>query len=89
MMRLIQPRPPGGSPGKPSASADGENIQDRIKAVLFNWDETLVCIPGTIHSSDRHIVCREQLFKAHGEKNGALGPHDVGLTWLISGAPLT
>jgi hypothetical protein len=34
-----------------------------IKAVLFDWGETLVRIPGIIHSPERHVACLERLFE--------------------------
>jgi HAD superfamily hydrolase (TIGR01549 family) len=52
-----------------------------IKAVLFDWSETLVRIPGMIHSPERLVACLEQLFEEHGGNNGAPGLRDLGLTW--------
>jgi HAD superfamily hydrolase (TIGR01549 family) len=52
-----------------------------IKAVLFDWGETLVRIPGMIHSPERHVACLERLFEEHDGKNGAPGLRDLGLTW--------
>src|SRR6516165_7477546 len=37
-----------------------------IKAVLFDWGETLVRIPGMIHSPERHLGCLERLFEECG-----------------------
>ena len=31
-------------------------------AILFDWGETLVSIPGMIHSPERHIACLERLY---------------------------
>jgi HAD superfamily hydrolase (TIGR01549 family) len=48
-----------------------------VKAVLFDWGETLVRIPGMIHSPERHLGCLERLF----EENGAPGLRDLGVSW--------
>jgi putative hydrolase of the HAD superfamily len=31
-------------------------------AILFDWGETLVSIPGMIHSAERHMACLERLY---------------------------
>lgn len=54
-----------------------------IKAVLFDWGETLVRIPGMIHSPDRHLGCLERLFEECGAENGAPGLRDLGVSWQI------
>jgi len=41
-----------------------------IKAVLFDWGETLVRIPGMIHSPERHLDCLKRLFEERGGENG-------------------
>ena len=48
-----------------------------IKAVLFDWGETLVRIPGMIHSPERHLGCLERLFEEGGGENGAPGVRGV------------
>jgi HAD superfamily hydrolase (TIGR01549 family) len=54
-----------------------------IKAVLFDWGETLVRIPGMIHSPERHLGCLERLFEECGGENGAPGLRDLGVSWPI------
>jgi HAD superfamily hydrolase (TIGR01549 family) len=54
-----------------------------IKAVLFDWGETLVRIPGMIHSPERHLGCLERLFEECGAENGAPGLRDLGVSWPI------
>jgi HAD superfamily hydrolase (TIGR01549 family) len=52
-----------------------------IKAVLFDWGETLVRIPGMIHSPERHIACLERLFAEYGGEKGVPGLRDLGVSW--------
>jgi len=33
-------------------------------AILFDWGETLVSIPGMIHSAERHLACVERMYCA-------------------------
>ena len=54
-----------------------------IKAVLFDWGETLVRIPGMIHSPERHLGCLERLFEEGGGENGAPGVRDLGVSWPV------
>src|SRR6516164_4641638 len=51
-----------------------------IKAVLFDWGETLVRIPGMIHSPERHLGCLERLF----EEWGGTAPRACA-TWACRG----
>src|SRR5215831_13640682 len=48
-----------------------------IKAVLFDWGETLVRVPGMIHSPERHLGCLERLFEECGGERRA-GPARPG-----------
>ena len=50
-----------------------------IKAVLFDWGETLVRIPGMIHSPERHLGCLERLF----DENAVPGLRDLGVSWPL------
>src|SRR5262249_58179358 len=52
-----------------------------IKAVLFDGGETLVRIPGMIHSPERHLGCLERLFEECVGERGAAGVGDVGVSW--------
>lgn len=52
-----------------------------IKAVLFDWGETLVRVPGMIHSPERHLGCHERLFEECVGENGAPGLRDLGVSW--------
>ncbi len=52
-----------------------------IKAVLFDWGETLIRIPGMIHSPERHIACLERLFEEHQAANETPSLHAFGLSW--------
>jgi FMN phosphatase YigB (HAD superfamily) len=31
-------------------------------AILFDWGETLILVPGMIHSAERHIACLQRLY---------------------------
>jgi HAD superfamily hydrolase (TIGR01509 family) len=52
-----------------------------IRAVLFDWGETLVRIPGMTHSPERHLGCLERLFEECRGENGAPGLRDLGVSW--------
>ena len=52
-----------------------------IRAVLFDWGETLVRIPGMTHSPERHLSCLERLFEECRGENGAAGLRDLGVSW--------
>jgi HAD superfamily hydrolase (TIGR01509 family) len=52
-----------------------------IKAVLFDWGETLVRIPGMIHSPERHLGCLERLFEESDAESSAPGLRDLGVPW--------
>jgi len=32
-------------------------------AILFDWGETLISVPGMIHSAERHITCLRRLLE--------------------------
>lgn len=50
-------------------------------AILFDWGETLVCIPGMIYSADRHLACVEKMYcVAHGE-DYAPAEQRYGVEW--------
>lgn len=38
------------------------NRRDVPAAILFDWGETLVRIPGMIHSAERHLRCVEKMY---------------------------
>jgi len=52
-----------------------------IKAVLFDWGETLVRIPGMIHSPERHLGCLKRLFEECGGENGGPDLRALGVSW--------
>ena len=52
-----------------------------IKAVLFDWGETLVHIPGMIHSPERHLGCLERLFEECAGENSGPSLRDLGVSW--------
>lgn len=44
--------------------------RDVPAAILFDWGETLVHIPGMIHSAERHLRCVERMYcEADGESS--------------------
>src|ERR1700720_4391658 len=58
-----------------------------IKAVLFDWGEILVHVPGMGHSPDRHIACLERLFVGDDLDNDVRGPKARGLGGVIALEP--
>src|SRR5712691_8155468 len=54
-----------------------------IKAVLFDWGETLVHVPGMGHSPARHIACLEQLFGEERGENGVPDLRCLGVPWPV------
>ncbi len=48
--------------------------------ILFDWGETLVDVPGMIHSPDQHISCVEQLY--FEAREGRAGLSRFGIRWL-------
>jgi hypothetical protein len=51
-----------------------------IEAVLFDWGETLVRIPGIFHIPQRHVACLERLFEEYGGEYGVPGLRDLGVS---------
>jgi HAD superfamily hydrolase (TIGR01549 family) len=51
-----------------------------VKALLFDWGETLVLVPNMLTSVERHITCLEQIYF---EPDGTGGPAllDYGVPW--------
>jgi len=52
-----------------------------IRAVLFDWGETLVRIPGMIHSPERHLACLKRLFEELSEESRMPNLRNVGASW--------
>ena len=52
-----------------------------IRAVLFDWGETLVRIPGMIHSPERHLACVKRSFEELGEEGLVPNLRNLGLPW--------
>lgn len=52
-----------------------------IKAVLFDWGETLVLIPGMIHSAERHLACLEKLYFEPRAHDSFRSLQDYGIPW--------
>lgn len=51
-------------------------------AILFDWGETLVQIPGMIHSAERHLDCVEKMYcEADGESSWVPAMR-YGATWI-------
>lgn len=50
------------------------------RAILFDWGETLVCIPGMIHSAERHLACVEKAYCESGG-DGAAPRERYGVGW--------
>jgi HAD superfamily hydrolase (TIGR01549 family) len=51
-----------------------------IKAVLFDWGETLVLVPNMLNTVERHIACLEQVY-FEPDSNGRPALLDYGVTW--------
>jgi len=54
-----------------------------IKAVLFDWGETLVHVPGMGHSPERHIACLERLFEGYRGEDGVPDLRCLGVPWPV------
>ncbi len=52
-------------------------------AILFDWGETLVSIPGMIHSAERHIACLERLYSEPYEDGAIRLAQRCGIRWEI------
>lgn len=50
-------------------------------AILFDWGETLVSIPGMIHSADRHLACLERLYSEPHEDSAISLAQRCGIPW--------
>jgi HAD superfamily hydrolase (TIGR01549 family) len=51
-----------------------------IKAVLFDWGETLVLVPNMVNTMEQHIACLEQLYR-EPRTDGKPALQDYGLPW--------
>jgi HAD superfamily hydrolase (TIGR01509 family) len=52
-----------------------------IKAVLFDWGETLVRIPGMIHSPERHLACFKRSVEELGGESRTPNLLNLGASW--------
>jgi HAD superfamily hydrolase (TIGR01509 family) len=52
-----------------------------IRAVLFDWGETLVRIPGMIHSPERHLACLKRLFEELGGESRTPNRRKLSASW--------
>ena len=50
-------------------------------AILFDWGETLVCIPGMVHSAERHLGCVEKMYCAGGGEKSSVPAERYGVGW--------
>jgi HAD superfamily hydrolase (TIGR01549 family) len=50
-------------------------------AILFDWGETLVCIPGMIHSAEHHLACVEKMYCAVQGEDGMPPAERYGVEW--------
>ena len=48
-------------------------------AILFDWGETLVRVPGMIHSAERHLACVEKMYCGVNGTDG--GVERYGVAW--------
>ena len=51
-----------------------------IKAVLFDWGETLVLVPNMVNTMEQHIACLEQLY-CEPRTDGKPALQDYGVPW--------
>jgi HAD superfamily hydrolase (TIGR01509 family) len=59
---------------------EGIFMPHAVKAVVFDWGETLVLVPNMVTSVERHIACLEQIYFDPGD-NGRLTLSDYGVPW--------
>lgn len=52
-----------------------------IRAVLFDWGETLVRIPGMIHSPERHLACLKRSVEELGGGSRTPNLRNLGASW--------
>jgi len=50
-------------------------------AILFDWGETLISIPGMIYSAERHIACLRRLYFARCDDGGPSLAGRCGVPW--------
>jgi putative hydrolase of the HAD superfamily len=63
----------------PVPDRDSSSDAPGIAAILFDWGETLVSVPGMIHSAERHLSCVERMYCG---ANGADCASDrFGVAW--------
>src|SRR3989442_13276420 len=60
--------------------AQGACMSHPIKAVLFDWGETLVLVPNMFNTVERHIACLEQIY-FEPDSNGRPALLDYGVPW--------
>lgn len=53
----------------------------RPAAILFDWGETLISIPGMIHSAERHIACVRRLYVEQRDDGGPSLADRCGIPW--------
>lgn len=54
-------------------------------AILFDWGETLVSIPGMLHSAERHMACVRRLYEERREDGGPSLADGCGVPWEAFG----
>ncbi len=50
-------------------------------AILFDWGETLICIPGMIHSAEHHLACVEKMYCEAGAEASSPPARRYGIHW--------
>jgi putative hydrolase of the HAD superfamily len=55
--------------------------QAESAAILFDWGETLVSIPGMLHSAERHMACLRRLYVERREDGGPSLADSCGVPW--------
>lgn len=50
-------------------------------AILFDWGETLIAVPGMIHSAERHIACLRQVYLEGRDDGGPSLADRCGIPW--------
>jgi HAD superfamily hydrolase (TIGR01549 family) len=50
-------------------------------AILFDWGETLICIPGMVHSAEHHLACVERMYCEAGDEDSSPPALRYGIHW--------
>ncbi|MGE5105212.1 MAG: HAD family hydrolase [Betaproteobacteria bacterium] len=50
-----------------------------VRGILFDWGETLVNVPGMIHSAERHLACVERVYC--GDNGKECAAERYGIAW--------